>query len=93
MDPEALSLQERLHRDNQERLQRMEKLQIEQIGAIARIEENTKHLPDMDRRIRVLERHRERQNGAFGVLNKFGGLIGVLVGAAFEWLLHLLWSK
>lgn len=91
---DAIALELERHRQNQheQNMQRFTKLedghaklldiQTAQSESLARIEENTKHLPDYDRRIDALEKAQERAMGGIGILG--------LLFAGWEFFIHLL---
>lgn len=72
----VLQLQRQLHEQQQTRLYAIEKEQAESRRmsarhgeALARIEENTKNLPDLDERIARLERTDSRHRGALAIIS------------------------
>jgi hypothetical protein len=93
MDQAALQFQEQLHKQNQERFQRMEDLQIEQVATLARIEENTKQIPQLTQRVSDLERVRDRMTGALAAVGTLAALLGAVLGAALTELVHWIGQK
>lgn len=93
MDVEARHYQDQLHQANQERMQRVEEKLDTLLQSSTRVQESTKDLPDLTRRVAALEQDRDRAKGAMSVLSAIAGLIGAGVGAGIEALLHSLFRK
>lgn len=93
MDAEARHYQDQLHKANQEKMERFgEKLDV-LVESSIRVQESTKDLPSLTKRVAALERDSDRAKGAMAALSAVAGLIGAGVGAAIEALLHSFFRK
>ncbi len=86
-----LSLQERLHNQNQDRMKEIEAEQIRireeqrsQRDILMRIEANTKSLPELQERVETLEKTESGRKGALAALTAVWGMIDVAAHYFFK---------